>query len=99
MLADPRPVQPARSVKDAAHRLRRCRRSCGGILNCRCAQCFADGRSGRRDGPIPIEQYYHTRADTPNKVNFRWLGQIGSGFRTVIADVAKDRSGVCHVWS
>ena len=35
--------------------------------------------------------YYHTRADTPDKVNFGWLGQIVSGFRTVIADLAKPR--------
>jgi len=33
--------------------------------------------------------YYHTRADTPDKVNFGWLSQIVSGFRAVIADVAK----------
>jgi hypothetical protein len=35
--------------------------------------------------------YDRTRADTPDKVNFGWLGQIGSGFRTVIADIAKPR--------
>ena len=35
--------------------------------------------------------YYHTRADTPDKINFAWLTQIVSGFRAVIADVAKSR--------
>ena len=35
--------------------------------------------------------YYHTRADTPDKVNFGWLSQIVSGFRAVIADVATPR--------
>jgi hypothetical protein len=33
--------------------------------------------------------YYHKRADTPDKVNFAWLSQIVSGFRAVVADVAK----------
>jgi hypothetical protein len=50
---DPRPVQPsavlARS-RDAARRLRRCRRSRGGILDCRCARRSATTRSRRRDG-------------------------------------------------
>jgi Zn-dependent M28 family amino/carboxypeptidase len=32
--------------------------------------------------------YYHTRADTPDKINFSWLSQIVSGFRAVIADIA-----------
>ena len=36
-------------------------------------------------------RYYHTRADTPDKVNFEWLSQIVSGFRAVIADIAKPR--------
>jgi Zn-dependent M28 family amino/carboxypeptidase len=35
--------------------------------------------------------YYHTPEDTPDKVNFGWLSQIVSGFRTVIADAAKPR--------
>jgi len=35
--------------------------------------------------------YYHTSADTPDKVNFSWLSQIVSGFRAVIADVAETR--------
>jgi hypothetical protein len=32
-----------------------------------------------------------TRANTPDKVDFAWLTQIVSGFRAVIADVAKTR--------
>jgi hypothetical protein len=35
--------------------------------------------------------YYHTPEDTPDKVNFGWLSQIVSGFRTVIADATKPR--------
>jgi Zn-dependent M28 family amino/carboxypeptidase len=36
-------------------------------------------------------RHYHTRADTPDKVNFGWLSQIVSGFRAVIVDVARPR--------
>src|SRR5437660_12702051 len=38
----------ARSVKDAARRLRRCRRGRGGILDCRCARRSAGRQVGTK---------------------------------------------------
>src|SRR5205085_8578607 len=35
-------------TQDAARRLRRCRRSCGGILDCRCARCSARRQVGTK---------------------------------------------------
>ena len=59
MPPDPRPVQPsavlARS-RDAARRLRRCRRSRGGILDCRCARRSATNQVGSKGWSFPIEQ-------------------------------------------
>src|SRR5262249_23074699 len=48
--------QPARSVQDAARRLRRCRRLRGGILDCRCARRSARRQVGTKGWSFPIEQ-------------------------------------------
>src|SRR5262249_43774005 len=43
-------------TQDAARRLRRCRRLCGGILDCRCARRSAKRQVGTKGWSFPIEQ-------------------------------------------
>ena len=43
-------------TQDAVRRLRRCRRLCGGILDCRCARRSAKRQVGTKGWSFPIEQ-------------------------------------------
>src|SRR5215472_12819002 len=56
LTSDPFSLTRARSVKDAARRLCRCRRLRGDILDCRCARRSARRQVGTKGWSFPIEQ-------------------------------------------